>query len=325
MIKEFIRKIFNMKSKDVKKLEEKEKKNAIVDFQCIYQDNNIENIFRGVFNGSSREVNYDNQVEFIKENLQDNKYLRYGIEKLPSIINLYTISSDIDISKLLEICLLFNGKKIIKIYKENYYLLLSGSITDYKILIKNSNINNEITQSIIESLYQTNSLYFEDMFNVMDKSLFVDDDNIELKYKSLALDYGTLYEVTPVNHIYEKINKYGFTMNDVLNCSSILYKDDNSDKGINLYKIFFYDLYNIINPFGNDDYDYIKEELSKKYPKHIKEFLKPVYESVEEDQESYDEIDEAIGDIEEETFEVKKELIYEDEDGELHFDEANFL
>ena len=325
MIKEFIRKIFNMKSKDVKKLEEKEKKNAIVDFQCIYQDNNIENIFRGVFNGSSREVNYDNQVEFIKENLQDNKYLRYGIEKLSSIINLYTISADIDISKLLEICLLFNGKKIIKIYKENYYLLLSGSITDYKILIKNSNINNEITQSIIESLYQTNSLYFEDMFNVMDKSLFVDDDNIELKYKSLALDYGTLYEVTPVNHIYEKINKYGFTMNDVLNCSSILYKDDNSDKEINLYKIFFYDLYNIINPFGNDDYDYIKEELSKKYPKHIKEFLKPVYESVEEDQESYNEIDEAIGDIEEETFEVKKELIYEDEDGELHYDEANFL
>ena len=325
MIKEFIRKIFNIKSKDVKKLEEKEKKNAIVDFQCIYQDNNIENIFRGVFNGSSREVNYDNQVEFIKENLQDNKYLRYGIEKLSSIINLYTISADIDISKLLEICLLFNGKKIIKIYKENYYLLLSGSITDYKILIKNSNINNEITQSIIESLYQTNSLYFEDMFNVMDKSLFVDDDNIELKYKSLALDYGTLYEVTPVNHIYEKINKYGFTMNDVLNCSSILYKDDNSDKGINLYKIFFYDLYNIINPFGNDDYDYIKEELSKKYPKHIKEFLKPVYESVEEDQESYNEIDEAIGDIEEETFEVKKELIYEDEDGELHYDEANFL
>ena len=325
MIKEFIRKIFNMKSKDVKKLEEKEKKNAIVDFQCIYQDNNIENIFRGVFNGSSREVNYDNQVEFIKENLQDNKYLRSEIEKLSSIINLYTISADIDISKLLEICLLFNGKKIIKIYKENYYLLLSGSITDYKILIKNSNINNEITQSIIESLYQTNSLYFEDMFNVMDKSLFVDDDNIELKYKSLALDYGTLYEVTPVNHIYEKINKYGFTMNDVLNCSSILYQDDNSDKGINLYKIFFYDLYNTINPFGNDDYNYIKEELSKKYPKHIKEFLKPVYESVEEDQESYNEIDEAIGDIEEETFEVKKELIYEDEDGELHYDEANFL
>lgn len=325
MIKEFIRKIFNMKSKDVKKLEEKEKKNAIVDFQCIYQDNNIENIFRGVFNGSSREVNYDNQVEFIKENLQDNKYLRYGIEKLSSIINLYTISADIDISKLLEICILFNGKKIIKIYKENYYLILSGSITDYKILIKNSNINNEITQSIIESLYQTNSLYFEDMFNVMDKSLFVDDDNIELKYKSLVLDYGTLYEVTPVNHIYEKINKYGFTMNDVLNCSSILYKDDNSDKGINLYKIFFYDLYNIINPFGNDDYNYIKEELSNKYPKHIKEFLKPVYESVEEDQESYNEIDEAIGDIEEETFEVKKELIYEDEDGELHYDEANFL
>ena len=325
MIKEFIRKIFNIKSKDVKKLEEKEKKNAIVDFQCIYQDNNIENIFRGVFNGSSREVNYDNQVEFIKENLQDNKYLRYGIEKLSSIINLYTISADIDISKLLEICLLFNGKKIIKIYKENYYLLLSGSITDYKILIKNSNINNEITQSIIESLYQTNSLYFEDMFNVMDKSLFVDDDNIELKYKSLALDYGTLYEVTPVKHIYEKINKYGFTMNDVLNCSSILYKDDNVDKGINLYKIFFYDLYNTINPFGNDDYDYIKEELSKKYPKHIKELLKPVDESVEEDQESYNEIDEAIGDIEEETFEVKKELIYEDEDGELHYDEANFL
>ena len=325
MIKEFIRKLINIKSKDVKKLEEKEKKNAIVDFQCIYQDNNIENIFRGVFNGSSREVNYDNQVEFIKENLQDNKYLRSEIEKLSSIINLYTISADINIDRLLEICLLFNGKKIIKIYKENYYLLLSGSITDYKILIKNSNINNEITQSIIESLYQTNSLYFEDMFNVMDKSLFVDDDNIELKYKSLALDYGTLYEVTPVNHIYEKINKYGFTMNDVLNCSSILYKDDNSDKGINLYKIFFYDLYNIINPFGNDDYDYIKEELSKKYPKHIKEFLKPVYESVEEDQESYNEIDEAIGDIEEETFEVKKELIYEDEDGELHYDEANFL
>ena len=325
MIKEFIRKLINFKSKDVKKLEEKEKKNAIVDFQCIYQDNNIENIFRGVFNGSSREVNYDNQVEFIKENLQDNKYLRYGIEKLSSIINLYTISANIDIDKLLEICLLFNGKKIIKVYKENYYLLLSGSITDYKILIKNSNINNEITQSVIESLYQTNSLYFEDMFKIMDKSLFVDDDNIELKYKSLVLDYGTLYEVTPVKHIYEKINKYGFTMNDVLNCSSILYQDDNSDKGINLYKIFFYDLYNTINPFDNDDYGYIKEELSKKYPKYIKEFLKPVYESVEEDQESYDEIDEAIGDIEEETFEVKKELIYEDEDGELHYDEANFL
>ena len=163
------------------------------------------------------------------------------------------------------------------------------------------------------------------MFKIMDKSLFVDDDNIELKYKSLVLDYGTLYEVTPVKHIYEKINKYGFTMNDVLNCSSILYQDDNSDKGINLYKIFFYDLYNTINPFANDDYKYIKEELSKKYPKYIKEFLKPVYESVEEDQESYDEIDEAIGDIEEETFEVKKELIYEDEDGELHYDEANFL
>ena len=325
MIKEFIRKLINIKSKDVKKLEEKEKKNAIVDFQCIYQDNNIENIFRGVFNGSSSEINYDNQVEFIRENLQDNKYLRYGIEKLSSIINLYTISADINIDRLLEICLLFNGKKIIKIYKENYYLLLSGSITDYKILIKNSNINNEITQSVIESLYQTNSLYFEDMFKIMDKSLFVDDDNIELKYKSLALDYGTLYEVTPVKHIYEKINKYGFTMNDVLNCSSILYKDDNSDKGINLYKIFFYDLYNTINPFGNDDYNYIKEELSNKYPKHIKEFLKPVYESIEEDQESYNEIDEAIGDIEEETFEVKKELIYEDEDGELHYDEANFL
>ena len=324
MIKEFIRKMFNSKSKDIKKLEEKVKKNAIVDFQCIYQDNNIENIFRGVFNGSSGEVNYDNQVQFIRENLQDNKYLRSEIEKISSIINLYIINKDTDIIKLLEICTIFNGSISIKDDKDNYYLLLSGSISDYKKIIKCSSINNEITQSIIESLYQTNSLYFEDMFDIMDKTLFVDDDNIELKYRALVLEYGTLYEVTPVNHIYEKINKYGFTMNDVLKCSSILYQDDYSDKG-NLYKVFFYDLYNIIKPFDNDDCDYIKEELLKKYPKYIKEFLKPVYESIEEDQESYDEIDEAIGDVEEKTFEVKKELIYEGEDGEIHYDDANFL
>ena len=324
MIKEFIRKILNMKSKDIKKLEEKEKKNAIVDFQCIYQDNNIENIFRGVFNGSSNEINYDNQVEFIKENLQDNNYLRYGIEKLSSIINLYIINKDTDIIKLLEICTIFNGSISIKDDKDNYYLLLSGSISDYKKIIKCSSINNEITQSIIESLYQTNSLYFEDMFDIMDKTLFVDDDNIELKYRALVLEYGTLYEVTPIKHIYERVCKYGFTMNDVLTCASILYQNDYDENEKNIYKVFFNNLYDEIKPFNNNDCDYIKEELIKKYPQ-IKWFLKPFYKRIEEDQESYDEIDEAIGDIEEETFEVKKELIYEDEDGELHYDEANFL
>ena len=322
MIKNFIKKIFKRKYKDMKELNSKVERIGVVDFRCIYQDNNIENIFRGIFGGDKKEINYSNQVDYIKDNIRNNDYLKSLIEGSSCIINLFLIDKKIDINKLIEVALEFKGKISVTSDDENYYWLLSGSISDYKNLIKYSNINNEIIQSVIESMYQTNSLYFEDMYDIMDKTLFVDDDNIVLKYKPISLEYGALCEITPVKHVYDAVKQYGFDIKDIFNVSSIVYMDEIAST---LIKVPLFEFYrNIIKPIRDEDCHYIQEELDKTYPQLTK-YIKPVYKSVDEDVESYNEIDEAVGEIKEETFDIKKELIYEDEDGELHYDEANFM
>ena len=320
-IKTILRKIFKSNKKDIKKLESKSSTISNVDSILVYQDSNIKNIYHHILGGNPNEINYDNQANYIRQIIKDDDYYKSRIELISNITNLYIIDADIDIIKLLEVCVGFTGRISIKRNKENFYLLLSGSIADYKKLIKYSTIDNEITQAVIESMYQTNSLYFEDMKDIMDMSLFVNDDNTIRKYRPEEFEYGTLYDVTPIKCTYDALKSFGFTLRDVFTCSSILYKEENN---MDMKKIFLFDLYDDVNPIENKDIESIRNKFLTEYP-ILKEYLKPIYKGVEDDTKSYDEIDEPIGEIEEETFDVKKELIYEDENGDIHYDEANFL
>lgn len=310
------------KRRELKRLNKKSKDTGMVFYENIYQDNNIENIYKIFINKENQALLYQTKANCILNFMnQSSSSIKREIEECSTFTNVYIIDEKL-VEDLITITSIFNGyRRCIKDEKENvYYLLLSGSIYDYRELINSSNIDNSVTQSVIESLYQTNSIYFSDMRDIMELREFVDDDNIKIKYYNrLESDTEEIYEITPIHEIYDRIKKFGFTVEDAVNLSSAIFtiSDDNKlYRKLSINNIFNSNEFTIIN--------FIRDEVNNMVD-NIEQYFIPVFKRVQEDTSGYDLIDEPLEDeIKTTSYEKKTELIYEGEDGEIYYDPKDF-
>ena len=127
------------------------------------------------------------------------------------------------------------------------HMLVSGSIRGFKHILRNiKDVNHNIfAQKIIESLYySTESVFFEDLIKdgIMNKESFTfvdnmkivpitfkysDEDNTEVgKVEHKTIDVEDIVSILATEHasfeaIYEKVKKYGFTQEDMLDVAKV--------------------------------------------------------------------------------------------------------
>lgn len=316
-IKELIKKF---KRKELNKLDSKKKETGNVIFETIYQDNNIENIYN-IFINDGTNLNYQDKANQILELMENDPQLRVNIEECSLFTNVYIIDDKLTEDLFNILLYKFNGyRNVVRNTKDKvFYLLISGSIKDYKDLIRYSDIDNLIIHSVIQSLYQTNSIYFKDMKDILDLNLFVDDDNIEFKYKKKNISsYGTIYTITPIRELENILQEFKFTERDIINIGNVIYKSEFD---------MYYNKVNIIDLFNyyNDRFSIIIKNEIKNMKRNIERCITPIYKNIETDNSGYDEIDEPIDDNITTVYEKKSELIYEDDNGEVCYDPKYFL
>jgi len=196
-------------------------------------------------------------------------------------------------------------------YKDEYHLVIGGEIQDFIQLIKNtSNTNNRFFKETIELLYYFDKSNFDEFIdnNIMDEKKFIEFPD------SSVLDIPGI-QIDDIEYIYKKLNGL-FTYRQVLNLTIMSY---------------FYDEYEYIvcnlNEFIQIHMNYSSNLTIKAV---LDEYIVPIIGNLEQytinnylveekDETSYI-IDEAIGDIIEEEFKIE-----EDEEGNLKYDEKNFL
>ena len=318
---------FLFKNREKRKLEKKVKKSGLCFSQFIYQDNNIENISNMFSNGKTFNT-YEERTEFIKELLsnKDNEY----ITEFSNVITIY-IFQEVNLADAFEISSNFTDTRLKYNAEEKlYYLLISGSIKEYKDCIRNIDISNSIGQCMIETLYLTNACYFEDFIidRIMDKTSFNYYDNIEFKYISgLSEECNiTIYEISPVHEILNRVQAYGFNIEDVINSSRIIFTGNEYTVPVIWKFLEFYKINKNVKCDKNsaEFYDYVEDQLDNMID-DIGKYTIPKYKRIEQDMSEYDSIDEPLDEVIENSYKKPEDLIHEDENGDIIYDEENFI
>ncbi len=199
-------------------------------------------------------------------------------------------------------------------YKDEYHLVIGGEIQDFIQLIKNtSNTNNRFFKETIELLYYFDKSNFNEFINnnIMDEKKFIEFPNNPV-FKPLEI-LGV--QIDDIEYIYKKLNGL-FTYRQLLNLAIMSHFDYDDYEPIiyNLNEfIQFYMNCNSNLPIKNIC-EYLVSIIGNLEQYTINNYL------VEEKDETNYIIDEAIGEIVEEEFKIE-----EDEEGNLKYNEKNFL
>ena len=176
----------------------------------LYQSDAVNTIFN-MYCGSNNFV-YDYKANYISNKIQEDGD---DILKFSNIIMYLTIPDTNDYNKeLLEIAL--SSRLSIKTAeeKDTIHVLISGSIYEYKNLIRNTNNqNNRLIKEIITLLYQTNSCFFKDFieFGIMNERRFNNftDDSTYTNFeyiRDINMDIVNLDDINfNTNKSYSKI------------------------------------------------------------------------------------------------------------------------
>ena len=195
----------------------------------LYQSDAVNTIFNMYC--SSNNFVYDYKANYISNKIQEDGD---DILKFSNIIMHLTIPDTNDYNKeLLEIAL--SSRLSIKTAeeKDTIHVLISGSIYEYKNLIRNTNNqNNRLIKEIITLLYQTNSCFFKDFieFGIMNERRFNNftDDSTYTNFeyiRDINMDIVNLDDINfNTNKSYNKIiNEIisKFKYEDLLDLSNI--------------------------------------------------------------------------------------------------------
>ncbi len=230
----------------------------------------------------------------------------------------FIFSSHKFLDELIELIMTSNHlNKTMTKYKDEYHIVIGGEIRYFTQLIKNaSNTNNIFFKQIIGLLYYLDKSNFEEFLinNIMHESKF-----IELPNDPVFKPLETIYiHIDDIEYIYNRLNGL-FSYRQLLNLTNISYFNDDYEEKRTIYSISEY----IQEHMNYDSNSYIKSTLEKHLSPiigNLEQYIIGNYSVELKDETAYIQVDEGIGEIIEEEFKIE-----EDEEGNLKYNEKNFL
>ena len=204
-------------------------KKGIIKSEFIYQNNNIDIVHRAckICHGTGLEEDEGSKIKYIS------RIMGYGHESTlehSNVITVITVPRD-KYDELLEVMAVSRyAFTKVRHTKNGAALLIGGSIRAYKNIIRDiDNQDNTVAEEILNNMYYTSPCYFDDFIKdgIMDRSNFDFEPYSVYKFDSITSDRLDVINVDPINYIYEKIKKYGFSWEDALEVctTTILVKD----------------------------------------------------------------------------------------------------